>query len=487
MARVFRAVRRAPKRRPKYRTGRRPQRRAYARKRTVARPRRSLYRRGSRAQMADTKYRATGGRSASAIYAGRRALLGKRKYDFPRGPPRTVGGADGLGWVVAVGNPFDARLKGSAMAPRIADGTANETFMLEQQGSASWIMPQGADTSANSTFIGFAMRPSMNDSAITFSGGTYVPGAPPSSCDAFLGMYNVDNVDGREWAYGDVTSWANGAATTTTGYYWGNGSTAVNNLLPSWAHGTEVFAVQNGSRCRPTAWGIRIKAIGIASPTQQNVDPAGFVYFGVRTSAHGDDMSTQATASGLVGATQVASIMDTQFFYDSGPTTQISYSALNVQAQRQQVGRLSYSDLSALKDGLVVSTGPVGIDERNFRDITYFTGSQRCAYQSVDSMADTATGGFSFAGNIPPNYFDMVGSNPWFFISGMPGVQFQIDTICWWEVLPQQQAQMVLPVGMFKTARKNEVALEAGVGVIRGMRDNPNRAARITGGVCDVC
>lgn len=446
-----------------------------------------------------------GGARAAGVANGGIGSTGSRVLGIPRPVRRHA--SQPHAWQVALTNPWDPRLSADGMQPRIPDGTMQRTLVMQQNASAIWNLV--STVTSNNSPVGAALRPSMAD-------GTQVATQPvwagtlaseTIECDAFL--YARPLGGGTiSWTYAAPEWFQGGQAGQDAGYYWGGSqnptptSPVVNpqtvgsggalnwtGAIASYLGGPEgVFAhtaqtITRGNRARPTAWGFRITYAGITSPGATNMVPAGYIYWGTRTSQHSHDNTLQQEAGGV----HPRQTLDSENFFDTGPANPISIATLDYKAANGTAGRMSFADFAKCEQGIIVACGPVGSEETDFKDIDYATGINRWA-MSTRLQQDTTAARWSWGANgIPfaenyyynPGCFDMIGSNPWFLIIGMEGVQVKVEAKIFWEVIPSETALAEIPQGAIRQTGGNPDVMAQANSWLAVLRANPARAQEI--------
>lgn len=397
--------------------------------------------------------------------------------------PRGSGAASA--WAAALVNPFNPKLLDHGV--RIPDGNGTNTFCMQQ--TAYLDMPiMAVGTNPNYWITrGFAMRPSACD-------GTYAPpwttnpafpvvGGNYLQCDAFLPAYVQSGGSGVPvWSYytGMGASDNGGTSyTTVSNYLWDDHAQQSPTVYPvgalQWTAGANKVMSANASRVRPTAWGFRIRYTGITDPGTLNVDPTGYIDFGVRLSEENNTHGGMFAAGTMVSRLrQNIDGYDEWFFDGGGPGTPIDAGQLAMAQTMRQSGRITLAQLRAMPDGLIVATGPTTADEQKFQDVDFYNGLQRIYDKPASPLPDQCLNA-----SYTPVMFDLPGAQPWFLISGCFGAQVSVEAICHWECIPTSGSYGELPSDCMKTVGINPTALNAGSKIVKEMNKNPEAAAAV--------
>jgi len=252
----------------------------------------------------------------------------------------------------------------------------------------------------------------------------------------------------------------------------------VTNLstLPVLLQGPMGYALQQGSKARPCAWGLRIRYGGLTN-TVTTINPYGRLYFGVNTpSSEGDfpggvDFDYHPMYDGALNANGN---------HKGGPGSAIMFDKLRNDATLNKIGCITLDQLRDLPNGIVVGTGPRSPDERLFRDVDYWTGKDRC-YDS-ETKTDLNVGyigpGVPTAGpfNISQNQINTLQCNqPWFVVEGGVNVVLAVDYIIHWEVTPTTEAY-TLP-GMLRAETANTAIMDGASNIASALLRNPTQSA----------
>lgn len=412
--------------------------------------------------------------------AGRRATnggIGAAGAAMTLPPPVPNATKSTSNWGTAIMNPW-AALNDNQREPRIPDGTLSKTFIMKQSTSFNIVMPTTTATSGQLQVTGCALRPSMADASIQkilidgtatdattdafLMGGRRSDGSYVWQCSTGLGFWRNNTSDTTRPGYLWRGTTQQQYTPTITNINWG-GSVArtLSNIMTT---GTNNITAGWGTRCRPTAWGLRVQYAGIAGDTATNMMPAGYIYYGIRNSQHGDTQAAQQTLIQDPNTT-----LDIDPFFDLGPGTTISQGALESGIQSGTVGRLSMTQLAGLREGLILATGPIGTEEMDFKDIDYYNSIDRWAEQTAATQLDTQYNTFSWANGTPigtttaynPACFDMIGTNPWFLAMDMAGATLKVDALIFWEVIPATQALASIPAAAIAQQPKDAGYMDA--------------------------
>lgn len=404
-------------------------------------------------------------------------------------------------WKTAVVNPF--AVSGGC---RIPDETAYETFCVVQTGSFL-VTPPPTLAAGQATFAGMRLRPSMADgtSKTDTAMNTTIIGDAINPCL----QTNTGGVIAYEWQSAAVAGPVYiGPSTSTVGteekvtYLWGpannangasgfNWTSSVNNVagtgtnnnvaLPSTAQygtipGPMGYALQQGSTCRPTAWGIRIRYAGLQN-TATNINPYGRLFFGIHTpESEGNepgqtDFDTQPVYDGTRTATGV---------YSGGPGNPLLVANMVNDAMRGKVGIMTMDELRARPHGIVIATGPRSTSERLFRDVDFYTGQDRVTdsegldnvwYYQQDAQKRPV---------VTSNQITTVKcSQPWFFLEQGTNITIHVEYMVQWEVVPSATAY-TLP-GSLKSEPSNTMQMDGTANVMAYAAANPAAAAEAAG------
>jgi len=246
----------------------------------------------------------------------------------------------------------------------------------------------------------------------------------------------------------------------------------------SWTTGPMGFALKEGAKARPVAWGFRIRYAGLQN-TITNINPYGKIYFGIcAPESEGD----------LPGSVD----FDTHPFYDGirqadgsvngGPGNQINMSSLANDATLNKVGCITMQQLAALPNGIVVGTGARSTDERQFRDVDYYAGQDRVTGQPSNNQADqfmwplidslNPVAAFKIGVN---QVSTLQGNQPWFIVQDGINVTLEIDYICHWEVTATTEAY-TLP-GTLQSTPANARVMDDATNLIHATARNPMGSA----------
>lgn len=421
----------------------------------------------------------------------------------------------------AVVNPF------AVAGPRIPDDTSYSTFTIAQTGT-NVISPvelpvQTKDTSGTTTnqvayVCGLRLRPSMADGTTTVS-TVGLPYALASDCLNPCVAYSPVSMDtpgsipavlkGTKYQWSSCQSQTSSVTNVTT-YNWGptwsmsSGAglpgtspvityidkTGASNQLRyfpatsdcalSTLTGPMGYALQSGSKCRPVAWGIRIRYGGLTNTTN-NINPYGKIFFGIHLpedegNAPGqseyDDMPVydgQKSSTGVVASS-------------SGPGNEINFAQLESDAVRNHIGCVTMDELRSMPHGLIIGTGPRSSGERLFVDVDYASGLDRCidvsatgkpspiqmyndVFQSTDPRNTMKL--YQWAASVTT----VPGSQPWFIAKDATNVKLIVDSIIHWEVVPTSVAY-TLP-GTTKAEPSNTAIMDSASNIMSYVANNP--------------
>lgn len=390
----------------------------------------------------------------------------------------TVQAATAHPYVQAIVNPF------VVSGVRIPDDSNARTFTISQTASTTMFGGTNNGVGGSGPVVqGIALRPSMND-------GTFrdIPGTLPTAlprCDAFLSVIR-DVGENYQFASNDLFPSLFGVGFS---YNWG--TIGYGDPKLSWVGGPAGYARGQGSRARPVAWGIRIKHMGLQTAIN-NISPYGKLYWGVRNTENDDDAANQSTT---IDTQMLQQQVDQHaMFTQSGQcNTNIDFSKIDDFATKGLIGCCTVQEFKDMPNGIVVASGPIGPEQRAFRDIDYWLGRDRCYWYDAAALnlPTTAEGerpvlaegeqylqldGKSLAspedidsGNVHltlvrkmygPAAFLLNGPQPWFFMKAGTNVVLQVDCIIHWEVIPGTDAY-TLP-GTLKTSSHSPQAITWG-------------------------
>jgi hypothetical protein len=240
------------------------------------------------------------------------------------------------------------------------------------------------------------------------------------------------------------------------------------------------YALQNGAKCRPVAWGFRIRYGGLTNTTN-NINPYGKIFFGIHLpedegNAPGqgeyDDMPVYDGTKSATGT--VAN--------SSGPGNEINFAQLESDAVRNHIGCVTMDELRAMPHGLIIGTGPRSTSERLFVDVDYASGLDRCIdigtaglpkpvqlysdlFQSTDPRTSVRVYQF------PASVCTVPGSQPWFIAKDATNVKLVVDSIIHWEVVPTSVAY-TLP-GTTKAEPANTAIMDSAANIMSYVANNP--------------
>jgi len=413
----------------------------------------------------------------------------------------------------AVVNPF------AVSGVRIPDETSFSTFTLTQT-TTNTISPIDLPINNGATppvvtdeayVCGLRMRPSMAD------GSTFMGYGSGSNATLMSDMFNpciafVTHVESGAASKSLRYSWqaAFQPYVTSTNflqsnYVWGtprtNGIAASANLLYvdrlatpgsgyqrvltpasdcrlSTIEGPMGYALQNGAKCRPVAWGMRIRYGGLKD-SSNNINPYGKLYFGIHLPEDQGNNSGQGqydTMPVYDGAKQADGAI-----YTGGPGNDINFSQLESDAVRKNIGCITMDQLRSLPDGLIIGTGPRSASERLFYDVDYASGTDRCVEISDTTGQQTAQeftiDGFTVNGTTQKlrcwsaNLSTYIGSQPWFILKDALNVKLVVESIIHWEVVPSAIA-FTLP-GTCKAEMSNTAIMDAASNIMGVVQNNP--------------
>jgi hypothetical protein len=396
----------------------------------------------------------------------------------------------------AIINPFVAK------DVRIPDDTALETFCVTQTANSTLsILPV---TGNQLTPVGMRFRPSMADGyGVTDPIGSSVRGDSYNLCYRYTDSTGAEK--GTYWNSANTTNATGGIVPPpqqVTTYIWGlktgsplySGTLALmdsttslpvspfnvvigqnSSVLPQPIAGPMGYALQQGSKCRPVAWGIRVRYGGLTN-TVTTINPYGRIYFGINTpNSEGDfpggvDTDTHPVYDGQLQASGQKA---------GGPGFPIVFDKLRNDATLNKIGCLTLDQLRDLPNGIVIGTGPRTPDERLFRDVDYYAGQDR-VYDSEArtdlKVALVGAGGVPGPLDISQNQLNTLQCNqPWFVVEGGINVVLSVDYIIHWEVSPTTEAY-TLP-GMLRAETANTAIMDSVSNLASAVLREPTNAA----------
>jgi len=397
-------------------------------------------------------------------------------------------------WKSSVINPF------ASPAARIPDDTSFSTFVVTQSTNTLIQVPQVL--AQHGAYIsGMRLRPSMSDgSALPSLAQGAITADSINPCVAWSS--NADAAPNYQWQCADVyPSTGPSTGVLPTNYVWGlatskSSGSAGAQVLSHVANNANQFvtlpanqtlkpivgpmgyALQQGSKCRPTAWGIRIRYAGLQN-TVTNINPYGRVYFGIHLPMDEGNLPGQGELDtfpcydGVLSTTGVTTP-------GSGPGNSIRFDQLQFDHIRGRVGCLTLEELKTKPDGIVIATGPRTTSERLFTDVNYASGQDRVV--SVNDAGIATVTQYNTDGNFPDgtgvstaSYTNVLatipGSQPWFIIEGGQNVNFVVDTVIHWEVVPNSAAY-TLP-GTCKVEFANSAQMDAASNAMGQVQQSP--------------
>lgn len=401
-------------------------------------------------------------------------------------------------WKTAVVNPF------AVGAARIPDETSYSTFVTTQ--TSTQVL--GPTSAVDPWICGLRMRPSMSDGTELQNHST---NERPMRADSFNACIHVPDV-GDTWSavklYSSTASSPDATVKATT-YCWGKSgdpypstetwdvpfisklrndyTTKQRAITPSqtdlslkWVAGARGYAVQQGAKCRPVAWGFRIRWAGLTNTgASQMLNPYGRVFFGITAP------QSEGNLPGDVPFDQFP-VYDgsraSNGVLTGGPGGTIDIPSLTNDANRGLVGCMTLEELRSKPEGIVIATGPRTASERLFVDVDWATGQDRAGTESAlgerdspyynifinDNAAEKETVNVVQVGSI--GY-----AQPWFYIEGAANTKVLVDCICHWEVVPSSQAY-TLP-GTCKHEMSNTAVMDATANIMAAVAARPGAGA----------
>jgi len=459
-------------------------------------------------------------RAAARVYGGKRLrkLSGKRRLrGYATGGLVTQTGPAYLhaGEYVtnaATPHPFKTAIVNPFLVDgvRIPDDTSYQTFTVTQTNSIT-LSPQNG-SAAGAHVVGVRLRPSLCDgSGYATETGTLeslIRGDQTNFCLAYFGssanasrklgwaaahLYNASEQDLSVKAYVWGTTASNlTIAEPRNATYIKNQTDVINSVveIPATQSSTTVpgpmgYALQQGSKIRPVAWGLRIRYGGLnQTGGDTSLNPFGRIFFGTYT---------PESEGNLPGQTD----FDTMPVYDGsrsargriqgGPGYEIDFAQLQADATRGVIGMVTLEELRKLPNGLVVATGPRSTSERLFEDVDYAAGKDRFSTQNDQGAVTYAT--YSLPYNESKTQLGVATANqvqtlpasqPWMLVQDGFNAIILVEQILHWEVVPSTQAY-TLP-GTLKCEAANTAIMDAASNILSLTASHPREAAYAASG-----